>query len=94
MRIRDTRDQQTSLEEIEYDIPEVIGQRASLMEGCWMQQCSAFRYVREFRDGQRDWGIETLAQFDRTARHLEVAVGMEAPNPPKPGDIEHDVLSA
>jgi hypothetical protein len=93
-RIRDTRDQQTILEEIEYDIPEVIGERGSLMEGCWMQQCSAYRYVREFRDRRRDYEIETLAQFDRIARHLEAAVGIEAPNPPEPGDIEHEVLSA
>jgi hypothetical protein len=64
------------------------------MEGCWMQQCSAYRYVREFRDRQRDYEIETLAQFDRIARHLEAAVGMETPNPPEPGDIEHEVLSA
>jgi cellulose biosynthesis protein BcsQ len=91
---KNTRDQRTILEEIEYDIPEVIGERASLMEGCWMQQCSAFRYVREFRDRQRDYEIETLAQFDRIARHLETAVGIEAPNPPEPGDIEHEVISA
>jgi hypothetical protein len=61
VRIRDIRDQQTSLEEIEYDIPEVIGQRASLMESGWMQQCSAFRYVREFRDGRRDYEIVEIA---------------------------------
>ena len=91
---KNTRDQQTILEEMEYDIPEVIGERASLMEGCWMQQCSAFRYVREFRDRTRDYEVETLAQFDRIARHLEAAVGMEAPNPPDPGDIDHEVISA
>lgn len=94
MRNRDTRDRQTSLGEIEYNILEVIDERASLMDGCWMQQCSAFRYVREFRDRRRDYDIETLAQFDRIARHLEAAVGMEAPNPPEPSDIEHEVLSA
>jgi cellulose biosynthesis protein BcsQ len=91
---KNTRDQQTILDEIEYDIPEVIGERASLMEGCWMQQCSAFRYVREFRDRRRDYEVETLAQFDRIARHLEAAVGMEAPNPPEPGDVDHEVISA
>jgi cellulose biosynthesis protein BcsQ len=91
---KNTRDQQTILDDIEYDIPEVIGERASLMEGCWMQQCSAFRYVREFRDRRRDYEVETLAQFDRIARHLEAAVGMEAPNPPEPGDVDHEVISA
>jgi ATPases involved in chromosome partitioning len=91
---KDTRDQRKILDEIDYPIPEVIGERASLMEGCWMQQCSAFEYVRSHRDRQRDYEIETLAQFDRIARHLEEQVGLEAPNPPEPGDLEHEVLSA
>jgi len=91
---KNTRDQRTILDEIDYPIPEVIGERASLMEGCWMQQCSAFEYVREHRDRRRDYEIETLAQFDRIARHLEEQVGLEAPNPPEPGDLDHEVLSA
>jgi cellulose biosynthesis protein BcsQ len=91
---KNTRDQRTILEEIDYSIPEVIGERASMMEGCWMRQCSAFRYVREFRDRRREYELETLAQFDRIARHLEAAVGIEAPNPPEPGDIGHGVVSA
>lgn len=91
---KDTRDQRTILDDIEYAIPEIIGERAALMEGCWMQQCSAFRYAREFRDRQRDYEIETLAQFDRLARYLEREVGLEAPNPPEPGDIDHEVVVA
>lgn len=94
MGFKNTRDQRAILDEIDYPIPEVIGERASLMEGCWMQQCSAFRYVREFRDRRRDYELETLAQFDRIARHLETTVGIEAPNPPEPGDLEHEVMSA
>jgi cellulose biosynthesis protein BcsQ len=94
MGFKDTRDQRAILNEIDYPTPEVIGERASLMEGCWMQQCSAFRYVREFRDRQREYEIETLAQFDRIARHLEEQVGLEAPNPPEPGDLEHGVIEA
>jgi cellulose biosynthesis protein BcsQ len=91
---KDTRDQRTILNEIEYPIPEVIGERASLMEGCWMQQCSAFEYVREHRDRRRDYEVETLAQYDRIARYLESEVGLEAPNPPEPGDVDHEVLPA
>ncbi|MDL5363247.1 ParA family protein [Halalkalicoccus sp. NIPERK01] len=91
---KDTRDQRTILGEMDYPIPEIIGERASLMEGCWMRQCSAFRYVREFRDRRRDYEIETLAQFDLIARHLESEVGLEAPNPPEPGDIDHQVVVA
>lgn len=91
---KDTRDQRTILDEIEYPIPEIIGERASLMEGCWMRQCSAFRYVREFRDRQRDYEIRTLAQFDSLARQLEAEVNLEAPNPPEPGDLDHEVVMA
>lgn len=89
---KNTRDQQAILDEIEYTIPEIIGERASLMEGCWMQQCSAYRYVREFRDRRRDYEIETLAQFDRIARHLEQQAGLEAPSPPDPGEIDREVV--
>jgi cellulose biosynthesis protein BcsQ len=91
---KNTRDQRTILEEIEYPVPEIIGERSSLMEGCWMKQCSAFRYVREHRDRKRDYEIETLAQLDRLARHLEAEAGIEAPNPPEPGSLEHEVVSA
>ncbi|WP_435366164.1 ParA family protein [Haloarchaeobius sp. DYHT-AS-18] len=91
---KDTRDQRTILDEIDYPIPEIVGERSSLMEGCWMQQCSAFTYVSEHRDRQRDYELETLAQFDRLARQLESEVGLEAPNPPEPGDLDHQVVSA
>jgi cellulose biosynthesis protein BcsQ len=89
-----TRDQRRIIEEIEYAVPEIVGERASLMEGCWMQQCSAFRYVREFRDRRRDYELETLAQFDRLAGYLEREGGIEAPNPPEPGDLDHEVVLA
>lgn len=90
---KDTRDQRAILEGIDYPTPEIIGERASLMEGCWMRQCSAFKYVREFRDRRRDYELETLAQFDRLARHLENEVGITAPNPPEPGDLDHEVVT-
>ncbi|MGQ4555350.1 AAA family ATPase [Halobellus sp. GM3] len=94
MGFKNTRDQRAILDEIEYPVPEIIGERASLMEGCWMQQCSAFRYVREHRDRRREYELETLAKFDRLARHLEREVGLEAPNPPEPGDVDHEVMTA
>jgi cellulose biosynthesis protein BcsQ len=91
---KDTRDQRAILEAIDYPIPEVIGERASLMEGTWMKQCSAFAYVREHRDRRRDYELDTLAKFDRLARQLEQSVGLDAPNPPEPGDVDHEVLPA
>jgi cellulose biosynthesis protein BcsQ len=93
MGFKNTRDQRSILDEIDYPIPEIVGERASMMEGCWMQQCSAFEYVREHRDRRRDYETETLAQFDRLARHLESEVGLEAPDPPEPGDVDHEVLT-
>jgi cellulose biosynthesis protein BcsQ len=86
---KNTRDQQAIVDEISYTIPEVVGERASLMEGCWMKQCSAFEYVRRFRNRHREYEVETLAQFDRLARYLEKSGGVNAPDPPEPGDVEH-----
>jgi cellulose biosynthesis protein BcsQ len=91
---KDTRDQRSVLDSIEYPVPEIIGERTSLMEGCWMQRCSAYRYVRDHRDRRRAYELETLAQFDRLARYLEGQVGIEAPNPPEPGDVDHEVVTA
>ncbi|MBX0298096.1 ParA family protein [Haloarcula nitratireducens] len=86
--VKGTNDQQRILDEIPYSIPETFGDRTSLMEGAWAQQCSAFTYVREHRDRRRDYELETLAQYDRLARYLETQAGIEAPNPPEPGALD------
>ncbi|WP_277543207.1 ParA family protein [Haloarcula laminariae] len=86
--VKNTSDQREMLADIEFPTPEVIGDRTSLMEGCWKQQCSAFRYVQEHRRRRRDYEIETLAQLDRIARFLESELGIEAPNAPEPGALE------
>ncbi|WP_226043465.1 ParA family protein [Natrinema sp. DC36] len=86
-----TNDQKELIDEISFPTPEIIGDRTSLMEGCWKQQCSAFTYEREHRDYPRDHELETLAQFDRLARYLEEQRGIEAPNPPEPGTLDHEV---
>ncbi|GGK77161.1 MULTISPECIES: ParA family protein [Haloarcula] len=86
--VKNTADQREMLGDVEFSTPEVIGDRTSLMEGCWKQQCSAFRYVREHRSRRREYEVETLAQIDRIARFLEGEVGLEAPNPPEPGALE------
>ena len=92
--VKGTRDQADIIAEIEsrgFEVPVVIGDRTSLLEGCWRTQCSAYRYVREHRSRRRDYELETLAQLDELARFLESQGGIEAPNPPEPGDIAHDV---
>ncbi|WP_262177392.1 ParA family protein [Haloarcula laminariae] len=86
--VKNTSDQREMLADIEFPTPEVIGDRTSLMEGCWKQQCSAFRYVQEHRSRRRDYEVETLAQLDRIARFLESELGIEAPNAPEPGALE------
>jgi len=90
---KDTRDQQAMLDAVQYSVPEVIADRTSLMEGCWRQQCSPYRYVAEHRDRRRDYELDTLAQYDRLARYLGERVGIEAPNPPEPGALDHEVTT-
>lgn len=89
-RVKGTKDQAEVIEEIQgqgFDVPIVIGDRTSLLEGCWRKRCSAFTYVKEHRDRQRDYELETLEQFDSLARHLEAKGNIEAPNAPEPGDL-------
>lgn len=78
-KFKNTNDQNrylNALREMEYDIPVVIGDRTSLMEGCWAEQCSAFTYVDEYRSRKRDHEVDTLEQFDELARHLEAEAGL------------------
>lgn len=89
---KDTRDQRDILNQIPYTTPEIVGERSSLFEGSWKQQCSAFNYVREHRARQRDYELETLAQFDRLSRQLEQEVGVETPSPPEPGAVDHEAI--
>ena len=92
-QVKGTRDQDAIIAEIEaqgFDVPIVVGDRTSLLEGGWRERCSAFTYVREHRDRRREYEIETLAQFDRLARHLESGSDVEAPEPPAPGTLDRD----
>lgn len=93
-RVKGTRDQDDIIESIEaqgFDVPVVIRDRTSLLEGCWRKKCSAFTYVREHRERRREYEIETLGQFDQLARHLEANSGLDAPNPPNLGDLDHEM---
>ncbi|NHN61612.1 MULTISPECIES: ParA family protein [Halorussus] len=92
-RVKGTRDQGAVIEEVEdqgFDVPVVLRDRTSLLEGCWRENCSAYAYVREHRDRERDYELETLAKFDELARHLESEGGVEAPDPPEPGSLDRD----
>jgi cellulose biosynthesis protein BcsQ len=77
---KDTRDQREILNDLRgsgFPVPVVIGERGSLMEGCWKQQCSPYAYVEEHRDRKRDYELETLEQFDELARYLEREADLE-----------------
>lgn len=79
---KDTRDQREvlgKLRESGFPVPVVIGERGSLMEGCWKKQCSPYTYIEEHRDRKRDYELDTLEQFDELARHLEREAGLETP---------------
>ena len=79
---KNTRDQREILGELresEFPVPVVIGERGSMMEGCWKQQCSPYTYVEQYRDRKRDYELDTLDQFDDLARHLEQEAGLETP---------------
>lgn len=62
------------LREEGYVTPVVIGERASLIEGCWDKQCSAFHYVEAHRSRKRDYEQDTLDQFRTLAREIETQV--------------------
>ncbi|WP_276302568.1 ParA family protein [Halorussus lipolyticus] len=92
-RVKGTRDQDAVIEDIEdqgFDVPVVLRDRTSLLEGCWSEKCSAYTYVREHRSRERDYELETLAKFDDIARHLEAEGSIEAPNPPESGSLKRD----
>lgn len=79
---KDTRDQREILGELRksgFPVPVVIGERGSLMEGCWKQQCSPYQYVETHRNRQREYELDTLDQFDELARHLERERGLQTP---------------
>jgi len=73
-RFEGTNDQQAVLNEVEnmpYPNPVTLRKRSSLFEGCWSQQCTAFRYVEEYRDREREHERETLDKLDELATYLE-----------------------
>lgn len=74
MGYKETRDQRRVLSELReggFPVPVVIGERSSLMDGCWTKQCSPYTYVEQHRSRKRDYEVETLDQFDELARQLE-----------------------
>lgn len=53
-----------------WDLPVTFRKRASLLEGGWDQQCTAFRYIDKHRTRERDHERETLEKFDMLADYI------------------------
>jgi chromosome partitioning protein len=69
-----TNDQEAYLEEIEdlgYDAPVVIRDRASLMEASWDEQCTPFTYAQVHRTAKRPYELETLEKFEELAAYFK-----------------------
>ncbi|MFD1589367.1 ParA family protein [Halorientalis brevis] len=80
-RYKGMNDQDRFLEELQrdgWDIPITLRERSSLLEGCWAEQCTAFTYVDEHRERERDHELETLEKFDQLAEYIRAPTEVEA----------------
>ncbi len=53
-----------------WELPVTFRKRSSLLEGGWDKQCTAFRYISEHRDRERDHELDTLERFDSLANYI------------------------
>lgn len=86
-----TNDQDHYLDRIQetgFDVPVLIGKRTSLMEGCWRQQCSAFKYIDEYRDRDREHELKTLEHYEILARHIETQGGLDSQEESSEAEVE------
>ncbi len=67
-----------TLQEDDWDIPVTLRERSSMLEGCWAEQCTAYRYVEEHRDRKRDHEVETLEKIDDLAEHIRLQTEVPA----------------
>jgi cellulose biosynthesis protein BcsQ len=80
-RYKGTNDQDRFLAELRddgWDIPVKLRERSSLLEGCWAEQCTAFRYIEAHREWERDHEIDTLEKLDDLAERIRETQVVEA----------------
>jgi len=80
-RYKGTNDQVRFLAELRddgWDIPVKLRERSSLLEGCWAEQCTAFRYIETHRERERDHEMETLEKLDDLAERIRETQVVEA----------------
>ncbi|CCQ35138.1 hypothetical protein HTIA_p3036 (plasmid) [Halorhabdus tiamatea SARL4B] len=49
-----------------------------MLEGCWAEQCTAYRYIDEYRDRDREHELDTLEKLDELANHIRQTKVVEA----------------
>ncbi len=80
-RYKGMNDQDRFLEQLEEDgweSPIRLRERSSLLEGCWAEQCTAYRYIDAHRERERGHEIETLEKLDELAERIREPQVMEA----------------
>jgi hypothetical protein len=80
-RYKGMNDQDRFLEQLTTDgweTPIHFRERSSLLEGCWAEQCTAYRYIEEHRDREREHEMDTLEKFDKLASQIREQKAVEA----------------
>ncbi|ACV49397.1 ParA family protein [Halomicrobium mukohataei] len=80
-RYKGMNDQDRFLDELAADgweLPIKFRERSSLLEGCWAEQCTAFRYIDVHRERERDHELDTLEKYDELAAHIREMRAVEA----------------
>jgi len=80
-RYKGLNDQDRFLEELQndgWDIPIRLRERSSMLEGCWAEQCTAYRYIEEFREREREHELDTLEKLDELADYIRKTRVVEA----------------
>ena len=80
-RYKGMNDQDRFLKALRKDgwrVPVTLRERSSMLEGCWAEQCTAYRYVDEYRERTRDHEVETLEKLDELAEHIRLQTEVPA----------------
>lgn len=80
-RYKGMNDQDRFLAELEddgWESPIRLRERSSLLEGCWAEQCTAFRYIEDHREREREHELETLEKIEELAEQIRATQAVEA----------------
>lgn len=61
-----------------WESPIRLRERSSLLEGCWAEQCTAFRYIEKHRERERDHELETLDKIEELAEQIRATQAVKA----------------